>query len=76
MEHVNKHGKPKVKKECSLPLTGQRVVHRLITDLAVFDFTSGGNVLVETQEGVSIPEVMRKTEASFTIRPRLACKVS
>ena len=39
MEHVNKHGESKIKKECTLPLTGQQVVHRLITDLAVFDFT-------------------------------------
>ena len=37
MEHVNKHGESKIKKECTLPLTGQQVVHRLITDLAVFE---------------------------------------
>jgi 3-oxoacid CoA-transferase subunit B len=71
MEHVNKHGESKVKKECSLPLTGQGVVHRLITDLAVFDFTSEGMVLVETQKGVSVEEVKEKTEASFTISPYL-----
>jgi 3-oxoacid CoA-transferase subunit B len=71
MEHVNKHGESKVKKECSLPLTGQRVVHRLITDLAVFDFTSQGMVLVETQEGVSVEEVKGKTEAVFNVSPDL-----
>lgn len=71
MEHVNKHGESKVKKDCSLPLTGQRVVHRLITDLAVFDFTSEGMILVETQEGVSVEEVKEKTEASFTVSPEL-----
>jgi 3-oxoacid CoA-transferase subunit B len=71
MEHVNKHGESKVKKECSLPLTGQGVVHRLITDLAVFDFTSEGMVLVETQEGVSVEEVKEKTKASFTVSPDL-----
>lgn len=71
MEHVNKHGESKVKKECTLPLTGQQVVHRLITDLAVFDFTSKGMELVETQEGVTVSEVMEKTEASFTISPEL-----
>ena len=38
MEHVNKHGESKVKQACTLPLTGKGVVHRLITDLAVFDF--------------------------------------
>ncbi|HJV44859.1 MAG TPA: 3-oxoacid CoA-transferase subunit B [Bacillota bacterium] len=69
MEHVNKHGESKIKRECTLPLTGQRVVHRLITDLAVFDFTREGMVLVETQEGVSLEEVKAKTEAAFTIIP-------
>ncbi|HJV46589.1 MAG TPA: 3-oxoacid CoA-transferase subunit B [Bacillota bacterium] len=67
MEHVNKHGESKIKKECTLPLTGKCVVHRLITDLAVFDFTSEGMVLVETVEGVTVEEVKEKTEASFTV---------
>jgi 3-oxoacid CoA-transferase subunit B len=68
MEHTNKHGESKVKKTCSLPLTGQRVVHRLITDLAIFDFKEEGMVLVETQEGVSIEEVKEKTEATFIVK--------
>jgi 3-oxoacid CoA-transferase subunit B len=67
MEHVNKYGESKVKKQCTLPLTGKQVVHRLITDLAVFDFTEEGMVLVETQEGVTVDEVIEKTEASFKI---------
>jgi 3-oxoacid CoA-transferase subunit B len=67
MEHVNKHGESKVKKACTLPLTGKGVVHRLITDLAVFDFTPQGMVLVETQEGVTVEEVREKTEAAFTV---------
>ncbi|WP_134699426.1 3-oxoacid CoA-transferase subunit B [Ammoniphilus sp. YIM 78166] len=71
MEHTNKHGESKVKKACTLPLTGQQVVHRLITDLAVFDFTSEGMVLVETQEGVSVDEIKEKTEASFTVAAEL-----
>lgn len=71
MEHVNKHGESKVKKECTLPLTGQRVVHRLITDLAVFDFTPAGMILVEIHEGVTVGEVKEKTEASFTVSSEL-----
>ncbi|WP_147534221.1 CoA transferase subunit B [Bacillus marasmi] len=67
MEHVNKHGESKVKKDCTLPLTGKGVVHRLITDLAVFDFTPEGMVLVETQEGVTVEEVIEKTEAKFKV---------
>ena len=67
MEHVSKYGESKVKKECTLPLTGKQVVHRLITDLAVFDFTDSGMVLVETASGVSVDEIKEKTEADFTI---------
>lgn len=67
MDHVNKHGKSKVKKTCSLPLTGQKVVHRLITDLAVFDFVNGRMTLTELQDGVTIEEVYEKTEADFAV---------
>lgn len=65
MEHTNKHGESKVKKQCTLPLTGKQVVHRLITDLAIFDFTNEGMKLVELQDGVTLEEVKEKTEATF-----------
>jgi 3-oxoacid CoA-transferase subunit B len=68
MEHTNKYGESKVKKECTLPLTGQRVVHRLITDLAVFDFTSNGMVLVEIQDGATLEEIQAKTDAAFSVK--------
>lgn len=71
MEHVNKHGESKIKKECTLPLTGRQVVQRLITDLAVFDFTPNGMILIEIQEGASLEEVKEKTEAPFIISPEL-----
>ncbi|MDR6998338.1 3-oxoacid CoA-transferase subunit B [Neobacillus niacini] len=71
MEHTNKYNESKIKKQCTLPLTGQGVVHRLITDLAVFDFTSEGMVLMEIQEGVTLDEVIGKTEASFTVSSHL-----
>ncbi|BDH59885.1 putative succinyl-CoA:3-ketoacid coenzyme A transferase subunit B [Lysinibacillus sp. PLM2] len=67
MEHISKHGESKIKKYCTLPLTGKGVVNRLITDLAVFDFTDEGLVLIETAEGVTVDEVREKTEASFTV---------
>lgn len=72
MEHVNKHGESKIKRECSLPLTGKRVVDRLITDLAVFDFTEEGMVLIETQQGADVEEIRHKTEATFRISPALS----
>jgi 3-oxoacid CoA-transferase subunit B len=66
MEHLTRSGESKVKRECTLPLTGRRVVDRLITDLAVFDFPPGGGmVLVELQPGVTLERVRRSTEAHF-----------
>ncbi|GAA8840717.1 succinyl-CoA--3-ketoacid CoA transferase subunit B [Helicobacter pylori] len=67
MEHCNKYGESKVKKECSLPLTGKGVVHQLITDLAVFEFSNNAMKLVELQEGVSLDQVREKTEAKFEV---------
>ncbi|MFP6055660.1 3-oxoacid CoA-transferase subunit B [Helicobacter pylori] len=67
MEHCNKYWESKVKKECSLPLTGKGVVHQLITDLAVFEFSNNAMKLVELQEGVSLDQVREKTEAEFEV---------
>ncbi len=68
MEHANKYGESKVKRACTLPLTGRAVVHRLITDLAVFDFVDGVMQLVELQEGATLAEVIDKTEAEFEVK--------
>ncbi|MFB7139929.1 3-oxoacid CoA-transferase subunit B [Gottfriedia sp. NPDC056225] len=76
MEHVNKYGESKVKKACTLPLTGKSVVHRLITELAVFDFTNKGMVLVECVGEATIQEITEKTEATFTISPILLNNVN
>lgn len=67
MEHCSKSGESKIKKQCTLPLTGQQVVDRVITDLAVFDFTSEGMVLVEKSPEISLEELERKTEATFHV---------
>jgi 3-oxoacid CoA-transferase subunit B len=66
MEHCTRSGESRVKQQCTLPLTGAGVVHRLITDLAVFDFTKDGMSLVELQPGVTIDDVTAATEANFT----------
>lgn len=71
MEHMSKNGESKVKKSCTLPLTGQGVVHRLITDLAVFDFEPSGMVLVEKSAALSIEAIRAKTEATFTVSEQL-----
>ncbi|MEH7111798.1 3-oxoacid CoA-transferase subunit B [Neobacillus niacini] len=67
MEHVNKHGESKILKQCTLPLTGKGVVHRIITERAVMDVTETGLNLVEVASGFTVEDVVNSTEASLTV---------
>ncbi|WP_307837227.1 CoA transferase subunit B [Aeromicrobium sp. YIM 150415] len=65
MEHVARDGSHKIVEECSLPLTGKAVVHRIITDLAVIDLIGGRAHVLELAPGVTIDEVREKTDVTL-----------
>ena len=67
MDHANKAGESKLLKKCSLPLTGQGVVDRVITNLGVFDIVEGGLRVIELAPEVTMDEVHEKTEAAIVV---------
>jgi 3-oxoacid CoA-transferase len=67
MEHTTKDGKPKILKQCSLPLTGVAVVNQIVTELGVMDVTPEGLVLREVAPGVTPQQVQQATEAKLQI---------
>lgn len=67
MEHVNKSGESKILKECTLPLTGQGVVDRIITDRAVMDVTEDGLLLREVANGFTVEDIQSTTAAELKV---------
>jgi 3-oxoacid CoA-transferase subunit B/3-oxoadipate CoA-transferase beta subunit len=70
MEHTEKSGAPKLVKACTLPLTGQKVVDLVVTELGVFDVARGKSplTLLELAPGVTVDEVRAKTGAEFQVK--------
>jgi 3-oxoacid CoA-transferase subunit B len=71
MTHNAKSGEPKILKKCSLPLTGVRCVHRIITEIAVMDVTPKGLVLIEKHPDVTVDEIRARTEPAFEVAREL-----
>jgi 3-oxoacid CoA-transferase subunit B len=67
MEHTTKDHKPKILKNCTLPLTGLKVVHRILTDMAVLDITPQGLLLREIAPEFTVEGVRKATEAEFKV---------
>jgi 3-oxoacid CoA-transferase subunit B len=67
MEHTTKDGAPKILRACTLPLTGQRVADRIITEMAVIDVTDRGLVLREIAEDTTVDAVRAATEATLLV---------
>ncbi|ALA18656.1 MULTISPECIES: 3-oxoacid CoA-transferase subunit B [Chelatococcus] len=71
MQHTAK-GRPKIVRESSLPLTSERAVDLIVTELAVIAVRDGRLTLIETMEGVTVNEVLNMTEVELIIAPELA----
>jgi 3-oxoacid CoA-transferase subunit B len=71
MDHVNKQGDPKILRRCSLPLTGRRVVNRIISDKAVLDVTDQGLLLVELAPGETVEGLRACTDPPLMVAPAL-----
>ena len=68
MSHTAKNGEAKLVKRCTMPRTGKNVVHRVFTELGVFDFISGHLVLSMKPSDISVDEIRSKTEADFLVQ--------
>ena len=67
MEHVNKEGKPKILKKCSLPITGLKCVNHIVTEYALIDVTPEGLLLRELAPGVTVEQVQAITEPKLKV---------
>lgn len=68
MQHCSKDGQSKLLKECSLPITGIKCVKKIVTDLAVLDVLAGGGFkLMERAPGVTVEEIISKTEGRLLV---------
>lgn len=69
MEHTTREGRPKILKKCTLPLTGARVVHSIVTELAMIEITPEGLLVKELAPGVTFEEVQKQSEPELDLVP-------
>jgi len=71
MEHTKKDNQPKILQKCTLPLTGVKVVHMIVTEMAVIQVTPQGLVLEEIAPGLTVEDVQKVTEPKLILSPNL-----
>jgi 3-oxoacid CoA-transferase subunit B len=71
MEHTARDGQKKILKKCTLPLTGVKVVHMIVTEMACLQVTSAGLVLEEIAPGLTADDVQNATEPKLIVSPNL-----
>ena len=71
MEHTTRDGKPKILKNCTLPLTGVRVVETIVTEMGWMKVTPQGLVLEEIAPGLTVEDVQKATEPKLIVSPKL-----
>jgi 3-oxoacid CoA-transferase subunit B len=71
MEHTTREGQPKILRKCTLPLTGVRVVHTIVTEMALMQVTPAGLVLEEVAPGFTAEDVQHATEAPLIVSASL-----
>jgi 3-oxoacid CoA-transferase subunit B len=71
MEHTTREGEPKILKKCTLPLTGVKVVHTIVTEMALINMTPQGLVLDEVAPGLTADDVQRLTEPKLLVSSTL-----
>lgn len=68
MQHTNRAGESKLLSKCSLPITGVQCVRMVVTDIAVLEVTENdGFKLLERAPGVSVEEIVSKTEGRLIV---------
>ncbi len=71
MMHTNKKGESKLLKRCQLPITGIKCVKKIFTNLAVLELTKNGFLLTEKAQGVTVEEIIKKTEGTIEVSNHL-----
>jgi hypothetical protein len=72
--HTAKNGRHKLVKDCTVPLTGRKVVNTLVTEYAVFKFKDGMMFLLEHTSDVTLEEIAAMTSAHYELAEKISIR--